>query len=1486
MSFIGEAALSGFLDLLVGKSLDSALNFVADHNQLHQQLKRWQSILPDIQAVLDDAEEKQIKNMGVKKWLEDLQDLAYDVDDILDEFAYEELRLNLQDTQAQARPSKIRKFIPDRIIRSIFPPPSFQFKNSMITKVKDITDRLNSLTTRRSSLGLIEILSQAATSKGKQPRLQPTSVLDGVVEYVGRHKEKQEMIELLKGNNSNGVSVLSIVGMGGMGKTTLAQLVYNDPTINESFDLKAWVCVSDHFDAIAMTKAILQSITSESWDYSNLDLLQVKLKEKLSGKRFLLVLDDIWNENYSDWTILRSPFGAGTTIIVTTRLQIVSSIVDPLKAFHLDKLSDDDCLSIFTQHALKARNFDGHPQFKEIGEKIIRKCNGLPLAAKAIGSLLRTVKYHREWERIYESEIWNLPEEQCGIIPALLLSYHHLPSYLKRCFAYCSILPKDYEFEEEEIILLWRAEGVLQQKAMPQVKDIGNQYFQDLVSRSFFQISSKDESRFVMHDLINDLAQVVAGEICCKLEGDKQQKFSNRTRHSSYIAGSYDTVKKFEAIDQVNSIRTFLPVRLSRYSRSFLTNVVLVDLLPRLGYLRVLSLSGYKITELPDVFEILKHLRYLNFSGTDIKCLPDSLCTLYHLETLLLRGCWKLQRLPSKMGNLVNLHYLDIRGAYLIERFPSRIDKLTNLQRLSNFIIGESDGHSIRELKYLSNLKGDFCLSGLENVNGEDAGEAKLNEKQGIDRLVLEWRRDTRKKEVEEWVLDSLHPSKKLEQLVIQDFGGAKFSTWIADSSFKNMLSLVLHDCKNCKSLPSIGRLLLLKDLSISGLDQVHKIGAELFGENQSNAFASLESLRFGNMLNWEEWDLCEDDEQVLKFPSLRFLSIRECPLLLGRLPTILQSLQKLEIYECKRLVVSISSFPLLCELSIKGCEELVDEGSLSVQKVTSLKYVSLLNVAKFNISAERIMLRFANSETFYISGWKELGSLSQNGLSIVGHRFIMIRNCPQLVSLETEEEILQLDKIPGVESLVIGNCERLNRLPKVLHAFPLITRIQLQNCPGLVCFAESNFPPALKELRIVNCVNLQYLVDEKENNNKSMSSNTCLLEHLEIILCPSLIWLSSRGDICNRLQHLKIESCSKLSSLFLNAKLPVMLKQLCIGDCPVLECIAQDFLETTDLESIHIWSARKIKSLPRGLDKLSHLQKIRLISCPNLVSFEESGLPTTNLRVLTISNCENFGALPKCINNFTSLRELKVWECSADISFPEEGFPTNLTSLAISNAPKIYTSLVEWGFNRLTSLQQLDINGEGCSRVVSFPEEAIGMMLPPSLTKFSIRKFENLEFMCSKGLQHLNSLQKLRIYDCPKLASLPEKDMLLSLEKLHISNCLSLEEGCSRAKSGIDFSTLKPQALKAKLAKNSGELQLICFSLFDIVKRRTSLLRDSLILPALGTMKLVAVERPNGTTGEMYVPLGDKPLNGGHPKRAIPAYGHNNSTTSLVNRC
>ncbi|KHG21297.1 hypothetical protein F383_09912 [Gossypium arboreum] len=720
---------------------------------------------------------------------------------------------------------------------------------------------------------------------------------------------------------------------------------------------------------------------------------------------------------------------------------------------------------------------------------------------------------------------------------------------------------------------------------------------------------------------------------------------------------------------------------------------------------------------------------------------------------------------------------------------PSGFDQLTKLQTLSNFVIGKGDGHLIRELKNLSNLRGNFRLSGLENVNGRDAREVKLNEKPGIDGLELHWSTDlenyTRKKEVEEQVLDVLCPQKKLEQLIIENYGGAKFSSWVADSSFKNLSSLKLYNCKNCKSLPSVGRLPLLKDLSIIGFHEVQKIGVEFFGENELKPFASLEILSFESLPNWKEWDTCGGDEKVLKFSILREISIVDCPQLLGRLPTHVSSLQKLEILTCTSLVVSISSFPSLCGLRIEGCAELVDDCSSSAKEVSSLQILSLSNISKFNIPVDRIKLRFGNSEHFRICGWKELESLSQHGLSLIGHRSIAVWCCPQLHSLETEEAELQPDKVSRVESLWIYSCERLNRLPKVLHELTFLTVMNISGCPGLVSFAKNILPPNLKKLEITNCKNLEYLVDEKEDN-KSMNSTLCLLQDLEIQMCPCLKSLSSKGhkNICNQLQLLRIRGCLKLSCLFSNTKLPTTLKSLDIDRCPELECIAQEFDETACLESMLI-ECSGIKSLPRGLDKLIHLQEIRLRECSNLVSIEERGLLTvaTNLRAFSVDGCGNFGALPKCMVSNISLRKLCVFNCSADISFPSESFPANLTSLDISNAPKIYRSLVEWGFHRLTSLQELTIGGGGCSNVVSFPEEGIGMMLPPSLTFIGVLDFENLEFMFSEGFQDLASLRTLRMVNCPKLSSLPEKEMLLSLGYLYIYNCPLLEEECSSDK-------------------------------------------------------------------------------------------------------
>ncbi|XP_017984140.1 PREDICTED: putative disease resistance RPP13-like protein 1 [Theobroma cacao] len=1378
MSAVGEAALSAFFGVLFSKFDSPELLKFAREKQVHGEIKKWEKMLQSIRAVLDDAEEKQMRNGPVKIWLAELQDLAYDLDDLLDEFATEVSRQRLiQEHRTGA--GKVHKLVP----ALCFSPGAVIFNSKMLSKIKEITARLQELFTQKLNLELRETVGGRA--KGVKERLPTTSLVNEVHVY-GRENDKKAIFELLLRNDGSddGVSVIPIIGMGGIGKTTLTQLVYNDNNINDYFDLKAWVCVSEDFDVVKVTKTILQSITSEPCDVNDLNLLQVKLKEKLFKKKFLLVLDDVWNENYNDWTILRSPFEVGareSKIIVTTRSHLVSSVMGTIPGYSLQELSNDDCLSVFTQHALGARDFSGHPKLKEFGEEIVRKCNGLPLAAKTIGGILRTSMDPDAWKDVLKSKIWDMPVENSGIIPALWLSYYHLPPHLKQCFAYCAILPKGYEFGEKDIVLLWMAEGFLQQAAdKTQIEDLGGKYFRDLVSRSLFQISSRDRSQFVMHDLINDLAQSVAEEICCRVEGDKKLKFSQRVRHSSYVGELFDGVKKFESFHEMKHLRTFLPLRLASYGpRPYLTTIVLTELLPKLRYLRVLSLRRYYITKLLDSIGHLRHVRYLNFSHTSIKCLPDSISTLSNLETLILCWCINLEKLPSGMGMLINLRHLDTTGAASLKGMPVGIGGLTYLRTLSNFVVSHGNGYQIREMKNLSNLKGRLSISGLENVvEVRDALEAKLHEKSGLNWLELKWSMEfansLRSESVERDILNWLQPNEELKELAIKYYGVTIFPAWVGDPSFKYLLSLNLEYCKYCRLLPSLGKLPLLRNLCIRGMSSIKSVGIELFGENCLNGFMSLETLCYEDMPAWKEWNPCEVDEQIEKFPFLRELSIVECPKILGRLPKHLPSLEKLMVRECKQLEVSISSLPKLHELEIDGCKEVVLKSSADLR---SLNIVSISRVSKFT----GLMPMLTTVENLMINGCNELTSLWQNEVGLLGHwrslHSLEILSCPRLISLEAEEEgeLMQFRPFCNIKSLIIGYCESLEKLPNAFHNLTSLRELQIENCSKLISFSDTRLPFTLKKLVISNHNNLQYLLD-----GEIINTQDSLLEHLEIASCPSLMSLSSRCELPINLQHLKISDCSKLASLSSSGKLPTGLKHLTVRNCPELESIAQEFHNNTSLEFIRISWCKRIAYFPR-LDKLNYLQAIVTEYCPSLISFGTGGLPTINLKVLRIYKCEELRGLPNYIHNLTSLQELEISNCPHIISFPEEGLPTSLITLRVSNF-KLCRPLFEWGLHRLTSLKVLSIKG-GCPDVLSFPQEEMGMMLPTTLTSLTIEDFPNLKSLSSKGFQILNSLEFLWIAICPKLTSLPRTNLLLSLLQLHIDDCPRLKQRCRKDK-------------------------------------------------------------------------------------------------------
>ncbi|MED6215153.1 hypothetical protein PIB30_110620, partial [Stylosanthes scabra] len=347
------------------------------------------------------------------------------------------------------------------------------------------------------------------------------------------------------------------------------------------------------------------------------------------------------------------------------------------------------------------------------------------------------------------------------------------------------------------------AEGLLQQpKSGSTLEEVGYKYFNDLVSRSFFQPSNNVfQESFVMHDLIHDLAIFYGGKFFSRtFELKNAYKIDAYPRHLSYELGNKDSFSKIlEVCDRLKHARTLLGIRLHRWHRSS-KEIDPRHLLAQLKHVRVLTFKSFLLDHsLLDSIGDLIHLRYLDLSGTRIMTLPESVSNLYNLQTLKLSGCAGLKKLPSKMQDLVNLRHLDIEKTNL-EEMPKGMSKLKDLQILDYYIVGKHAENGIGELGELVNLQGSFRIGKLENVvNSGEAWKARLVDKKYISDLWLEWSSgedsDTVDSQVEKDILDKLKPHNDLKYLTIKGYRGTMFPDWVGQSSYHNMTKLVLRGC-------------------------------------------------------------------------------------------------------------------------------------------------------------------------------------------------------------------------------------------------------------------------------------------------------------------------------------------------------------------------------------------------------------------------------------------------------------------------------------------------------------------------------------------------------------------------------------------------------------------------------------------------------------------------------------------------------------------
>ena len=831
-----------------------------------EELEKLSMTLVIIQGVLTRITEEQLEQEEMQTWTRPLKDAVYDAEDLLGTLATALRQNEISRTYSEMR---------------------------IHLNMKKLNRRFDLIRTNAQLLPLVP------TECGRGPKFLPTSHVD-MSTVVGRKNDTEEIVKMLLDSNydtGGSIPVICIVGMAGMGKTTLAQLVYNDLKIAQRFEEsnRIWVSVNVNFDLSRILREMMMKSNAKI-NHTNLSLDQLceAFLKFIHGRRFFLVLDDVRTEGDDEWKrllFLLEEGANGSRVLITSQKTGLCRVPDDPFIHKLNLLSDMECWSLFQRTAFGQGN-SCPPHLEESGKKIVSKCQNLPLAVRAMGAFLSSNLDPTKWLEISELDLLKAEKmreflscKNPTILPPLKVSYNHLPSSLKPLFRYCSMFPRGYLFDKKQLVQLWIAEDLIQFQIFQQheirAEEIAGEHFNEFVRWFFFQTSNVDMERYVMHDLFHELAESISGPHYCLVENNRTREdklFTEETRHVSLVC---------EDVEQPLGVMTHK----SKKVRTLLLpgdnlkvfSSAIIHKLGKMECIRVLDLSSSTIPEVPNSIEKLKQLRYLNLSKTGITSLPDFICKLYNLQTLLLLGCASISILPKDLAKLINLRHLELDQECWrkIARLPPRIGTLTSLHNLHAFPVRRKAGYGIEELKGMPYLTGTLHISNLENV--VNAADAELNKKENLNTLVLEWSSNEVAGVAGDEgvkVLEDLQPHSELKELKIYHFRGTTFPHWMTSGQLQNLVAVSLKDHTSCKLL-SLGQLPHLEKLKIKGMPKLEEL------QHSAGSYASLTLLKISDCPNLTKLPS--------HFPKLEDLNISNCPKL-GALPEP----KNLEISGCK----------------------------------------------------------------------------------------------------------------------------------------------------------------------------------------------------------------------------------------------------------------------------------------------------------------------------------------------------------------------------------------------------------------------------------------------------------------------------------------------------------------------------------------------------------------------------------------------------------
>ncbi|KAK9987900.1 hypothetical protein SO802_028139 [Lithocarpus litseifolius] len=679
-----EAVVSGVMTR-IGDLLEQEVKFLFG---VRNQVEMLQTELRLMQSLLKDADAKQDESETVRQWVAEIRDLAYDADDIIANYAL---------TVGSRKGGGIRKFIN----RSSCILDEVVTVRKVGSKIEDIKAKVTSLRTISRDYGIRESMIKGGGSNSfndrKREERQTFSHLDHDV--VGFDDDLNKLVGfLLKDGEESRVA--SICGMGGLGKTTLAQMVYNNPNVKKHFvDCCTWSYISQQCQRRRVWEEILIKVLSPTKEERDeiQKLTDAEIVEKLRGilckKKCLVILDDIWN--IETWNSLRDAFPLKNTsskILLTSRNKQV-----PLHGFlyELKCLDETRSWELLKKIAISRRKDfvtnANKPNIEKLGKEMIEYCGGLPLAITVLGGLLATKQTLNEWEDVLKHiKSCIFKEDDLRVKKVLSLSFNDLPCYLKPCFLYFSHFPEDFEIPTKELIQMWMGEGFIQQSWHEEDNEHtmeyeGEQYLRELMQRCMVQVGEISKLGRIETCRIHDLMR----EFC--ISKAKQENFLQITQKNIHsMEGSQGHIGKIRRLAiTLESTDNYLKTKFNEYSylRSLLYFVPPKEFyFKKFKFLRVLNLKNYKGKNLLKDIGHCIHLRFLSLENSYINKVPSSLRNLRCLQTLDLRLEWDQKvRIPNVFKEMEQLRHLYLPYKYRVSE-KLELGNLCYLQTLLNVV--------------------------------------------------------------------------------------------------------------------------------------------------------------------------------------------------------------------------------------------------------------------------------------------------------------------------------------------------------------------------------------------------------------------------------------------------------------------------------------------------------------------------------------------------------------------------------------------------------------------------------------------------------------------------------------------------------------------------------------------------------------------------------------------------------------------------------